>query len=160
MKRFLLDTGMLLGFVREAPWALWARSKFSLGDQETMVFTSIICQAELLALAEKRGWGEKKRGRLEEVLDEFPTLDINQKSILNAYALIDAWTHGKHLNSPEHTFPPPKPAVPMGKNDLWIAATAYASNSVLLSTDKDFAHLHDEWINYVYVDPKMSFPNK
>ena len=85
-----LDTGMLLGFVREAPWALWARSKFSLGDQETMVFTSIICQAELLALAEKRGWGEKKRGRLEEVLDEFPTLDINQKSILNAYALIDA----------------------------------------------------------------------
>ena len=48
----------------------------------------------------------------------------------------------------------------MGKNDLWIAATAYASNSVLLSTDKDFAHLHDEWINYVYVDPKMSLPSK
>ena len=158
MKRFLLDTGMLLGFVRGAPWALWARSNFSLGDQTTMVFTSIICRGELLALAEKRGWEEKKRGRLEEVLDEFPTIDINQKSILNAYALIDAWTHGKYLDSTEHDFPPPKPAVSMSKNDLWIAATAYASNATLLSTDKDFAHLHDKWINFVYIDPKMSLP--
>ena len=160
MKRFLLDTGMLLGFVREASWALRVRSNFNLGDQETMVFTSIICRGEMLALAEKKGWGEKKRGRLEEVLDEFPTLDINKGSILNAYALIDAWTHGKHLDSPEYDFPPPKPAVPMAKNDLWIAATACASDSVLLSTDKDFAHLHDKWINFVYIDPKVSLPEK
>ena len=101
---------------------------------------------------------KKVRGRLEEVLDEFPTIDINQKSILNAYALIDAWTHGKHLDSTEHDFPPPKPAVSMSKNDLWIAATAYASNATLLSTDKDFAHLHDKWINFVYIDPEMSLP--
>jgi predicted nucleic acid-binding protein len=30
----------------------------------------------------------------------------------------------------------------MGKNDLWIAATAYALNAVLLTTDADFDHLH------------------
>ena len=107
----------------------------------------------------KKEVGEKKRrGRLEEVLDEFPTVDINQKNILNAYALIDAWTHGKHLDFAEHDFPPPKPAISMSKNDLWIAATAYASNATLLSTDKDFAHLHDKWINFVYIDPKMSLP--
>lgn len=156
MKRFLLDTGVLLGFIRETSWALWARSNFGLGDQAAMVFTSIICRGELLALAEKRGWGEKRRERLEEVLDEFPTLDINKKSILKTYALIDAWTHGKHLGSTEHDFPPPKPAVSMSKNDLWIAATACASKATLLSTDKDFVHLHDKWINFVYIDPVMS----
>jgi predicted nuclease of predicted toxin-antitoxin system len=29
----------------------------------------------------------------------------------------------------------------MGKNDLWIAATAVAAQAVLLTTDKDFAFL-------------------
>lgn len=123
-----------------------------------MVFTSVICRGELLALAEKRGWGEGKRERLEEVLHKFPALDINREDVLKAYALIDAWTHGKLLDSPEHAFPHPKPARPMSKNDIWIAATASASGAVLLSTDKDFAHLHDKWITFVYVDPRMSLP--
>ena len=65
-----------------------------------MVFTSVICQGELRAIAEKRGWGKDKRTKLEEVLNKFPTLDINKQPILNAYALIDAWTHGKTVASP------------------------------------------------------------
>ena len=150
-KRFLLDTGMLLGFVREAPWALQVREKFDLGDEETMVFTSVICQGELLALAEKNGWGKDRRTRLEEVLDGLPTLDINKKPILNAYALIDAWTHGKPVASPEQT-PPPTPAVPMKQNDLWIAATAHETKATLLSTDKGFDHLNNVWISFIYVD--------
>lgn len=158
MKRFLLDTGILLGLISEAPWALWARSEFGLTDGKTVTFTSVICRGELLALAEKRGWGEGKRKILREVLNEFPTLDINREDILKAYAFIDAWTHGKPLDSPEHPFPPPRPARSMTQNDIWIAATASASGAVLLSTDKDFAHLHDKWITFVYVDPKMSLP--
>jgi len=31
----------------------------------------------------------------------------------------------------------------MGKNDLWIAATAYALEAVLLTTNGDFDHLHN-----------------
>lgn len=30
----------------------------------------------------------------------------------------------------------------MGKNDLWIAATASALDLTLLTTDRDFDHLH------------------
>jgi len=30
----------------------------------------------------------------------------------------------------------------MGKNDLWIAATAHVSNAILLTTDRDFDHLN------------------
>ena len=152
-KRFLLDTGMLLGFVRAAPWALRIRREFDLGDEETMVFTSVICKGELLALAEKNGWGKGRRTRLEDVLDRFPTLDISRESIVSTYALIDAWTHGKSVASPGQT-PPPKPAVPMTQNDLWIAATAHESKATLLSTDKDFCHLNNVWIKFVYVSPK------
>ena len=126
MSRFLLDTNLLLGFTREAPWAIRAREDFNLGDPETMVFTSAICQGEILALAEKNGWGREKRSRLEEVLNGVPTLDIGRGTILDAYARIDAWTHGKAVTSPKNA-PPPKPAVSMNQNDLWIAATAHVS---------------------------------
>lgn len=34
----------------------------------------------------------------------------------------------------------------MGKNDLWIAATAYALEADLLTTDDDFDHLNHNWI--------------
>ena len=156
-KRFLLDTGMLLGFVRKAPWALRVRTEFNLGNTETMVFTSVVCQGELLALAEKRGWGEGRRDQLDKVLNGFPTLDINKPLILRAYAIIDAWTHGNSVASPGQT-PPPKPAVPMTQNDLWIAATAHESKPTLLSTDKDFEHLNDVWIKFVYVDQSVSQP--
>ena len=156
-KRFLLDTGMLLGFVRNAPWALRVRTEFDLGDKETMVFTSVICQGELLALAEKNGWGEGKRNHLDKVLNGFPTLDINKQPILRAYALIDAWTHGNPVASPEQALPP-KPAVPMKQNDLWIAATAHESKATLLSTDNDFAHLNNVWLRFEYVDQNTSQP--
>ena len=152
MNLFLLDTGMMLGFVRGAPWATRVHEEYDLGSLETVVVTSIICQGELLALAEKRGWREKKRAKLARTLSRMPTLDINKQPILNAYALIDAWTHGKHVASPRNASPP-KPARSMGKNDLWIAATAYANDAVLLTTDTDFDHLDDVWFKRIYIDP-------
>ena len=153
MNLFLLDTGVMLGFVRGAPWAARAHEEYGLGSLETMVVTSVICQGELLAFAEKKGWREKKRVKLARTLNRVPTLDINKQPILNAYALIDAWTHGKPVAAPRHA-PPPKPARSMGKNDLWIAATAHASDAVLLTTDTDFCHLDDIWFKCIYVDPR------
>lgn len=34
----------------------------------------------------------------------------------------------------------------MGKNDIWIAATASVLGAVLLTTDNDFDHLQDEFL--------------
>ena len=88
--------------------------KFLLGDQDVMVVTSVVCQGEILALAEKREWGGKKRIELASLLAKVPTVDINKQAILNAYAMIDAWTHGKSVTAPQNASPP-KPAVSMGK---------------------------------------------
>ena len=155
MKRVLLDTGMLLGLMREAPWALKADTDLDLSGPETLAFTSAVCRGELLALAEKRGWAEGKRARMEAVLDSFPAIGINQPSILSSYALIDAWTRGTAVRSPANA-PPPRPALPMSQNDLWIAATAHASQAVLVSTDGDFGRLDGVWLEFVLVSQAPS----
>lgn len=38
-------------------------------------------------------------------------------------------------------------------NDVWIAATAKAANASLLTTDRDFLHLHPHYVFVHYVDP-------
>ena len=126
MRSFILDTGMLLGFTRGQQWAKAAFDRLELHDPETTVFTSVICHGEMLALAEKRGWGASRRRELDGVLYGLPRLDVGKGGILKAYALVDAWTHGRPVAAPNDA-PPPKPARSMGKNDLWIAATAHAS---------------------------------
>ena len=141
-----------LGFVREAQWALNTRSQLSLA--KSTAYTSVICHGEILALSEKLGWGGKKRSKLDVILSKIPTLDINKEGVINAYARIDTWTHGSRLArlAPR---PPPKPAIPMKQNDLWIVATAHASKATLVSTDKDFQHLKDVWLQFAYIDQRV-----
>lgn len=69
--------------------------------------------------------------------------DRHQRTVdPEGYILIDAWTHERSIASPRNA-PPPKPARSMGKNDLWIAATAHASDAILPTTDIDFNHFDD-----------------
>jgi tRNA(fMet)-specific endonuclease VapC len=157
MSRFLLDTNMLLGFTRKAEWAQWTYEQFNLGAESTMVFTSIICRGELLALAEKNGWSGPRRQQLVEVLNRFPTVDINKDIILDCYASLDTWTHGR-VPSDVSRPTPPKPAISMKQNDLWIAATASATGATLITTDKDFDHLHGVWLNRVLINQSAKLP--
>ena len=41
----------------------------------------------------------------------------------------------------------------MGKNDVWIAATALFAGLPLLTTDKDFRFLDNNPIRVMWVDP-------
>ena len=151
MKRYLLGTNILLGFSRKAAWAQWAHTTFRLGATDTMAFTSVICRGEILALAEKTGWGAARRRELVLILNRFPTVNIDKEEILKTYACLDAWTHGKTVSSESYPAPP-KPAVSMKQNDLWIAATAKATGATLITTDKDFDHLHGRILTREFVD--------
>ena len=153
MRRFLLDTNILLGLAREASWARQTYHQFNLGDADAISFTSVVCIGEILAIAERNGWGSKKRSTLERTLARLPDLPIQDPDILRVYALIDAWSQGTSVAAPVGAAPP-KPAVRMSKNDLWIAATAHVTGAILLSTDKDFAHLDGIWLSYQFIDQK------
>lgn len=65
--------------------------------------------------------------------------------LLMAYATIDAYCQGK-IPSPNGQLLN-NSSRNMGKNDLWIAATAYAINALLLTTDGDYDHLDKSFIN-------------
>jgi len=43
----------------------------------------------------------------------------------------------------------------MGKNDLWIAATARTTGATLLTTDKDFDHFDPALLPQEWIDPTL-----
>jgi tRNA(fMet)-specific endonuclease VapC len=92
---------------------------------------------ELKSFAIQRTWGTTKLKRLEILLAEFVLFDINQTPIIERYAEIDAFSQNLLPEKPLGQTPRN-----MGKNDIWIAATASVSEAVLLTTDHDFDHLN------------------
>jgi tRNA(fMet)-specific endonuclease VapC len=83
-------------------------------------------------------------------LNEFVIIDVagNDDNLLNAYAEIDAFSLQRH---PKRKLK--GSAKPMGKNDMWIAATAFATNATLLTADGKFMHLDKEFINIKFYHP-------
>ena len=75
-------------------------------------------------------------------LDRTIIYPIKTEAIINKYAEIDAYSQGKHP-----TIELPTSARNMGKNDLWIAATASVLDATLLTMDKDFDHLNEVFLN-------------
>ncbi|HMQ48430.1 MAG TPA: PIN domain-containing protein [Saprospiraceae bacterium] len=68
---------------------------------------------------------------------------------MNKYEEIDAFSQGRH-QSIKSDFS----AKNMGKNDLWIAATASAFNITLVTTDRDFDHLDGVFIDLKFIEMK------
>ena len=150
---YLLDTSVLVGLVTDSPWSRRAVREFALKREGNAVVTSIVSRGEILKLAKSRGWMGKKLQRMDQCLRDYPQLNINTPRIMDAYAMIGAWSERANVNAP-NSAPPPKNAIRMGQNDLWIAATAHVGNLKLLSTDKGFTHLDKIWIDHIYIDPR------
>ena len=95
----------------------------------------------------KRQWGLNKRQTIEPTLQKFLISDINVEEIIERYAEIDAFSEGKLKDKPLGSS-----SRKMGKNDLWIAATASVLDLTLLTTDKDFDHLKDVYLDLAFID--------
>jgi hypothetical protein len=80
---------------------------------------------------------------LRKIIENIITIDIEQNNqpLLDTYVNIDAFSQGK-ISSPSGK-KLNNSARNMGKNDLWIAATAHAMDAILLTTDGDFDHLQN-----------------
>ena len=102
---------------------------------------SFVSHAEILSLAAQWNWGDDKKEKFSYFLDYFERVDIGSLRILNAYAEIDVYS--RKLSSG---------AIKMGKNDLWIAATAYVFEAVLVTTDKDFDHLNGVFFERILIE--------
>ncbi len=146
MNNILLDTNILINLVRGN--AIAQEVKEYVGTlNDPQLFVSVVNIAEAESLMLQWNWSPEKMDSLKKLITSFITIDIeqNNKELLDAYISIDAYSQGKTpspggklLNNSSRN---------MGKNDLWIAATAYAMNAMLLTTDGDFDHLDKSFIN-------------
>lgn len=142
MKNIVLDTNILIHIVRGKNIAQQV-STYVKTIPDHQLFISVVSIAEAESLVVQRKWAKPKVESLKEQLQKFICIDIenNNSIIMDAYVSIDAFSQGKktapdgkNLNNSSRN---------MGKNDLWIAATAHALDAILLTTDGDFDHLHN-----------------
>lgn len=134
---YLLDTNIALAYLRKANIMNQINNTFApfaLGNTPIM---SVVSLAELYSLALRNAWGEKRVQTIQNFENQVFIADINVESIISRYAEIDAFSQGKHP-----LFKSQFSARNMGKNDIWIAATASVLSVSLLTLDKDFDHLH------------------
>ncbi len=139
MSNLLLDTNILLLLVRNPQNHAILFRNYPPTINKTI---SVVTEGEIQALAIKLSWGANKKIKLESLLDQLLILPIQVESIIQAYGKIDAFSQGKLSNQPLSMT-----ARNMGKNDLWIAATAYVTQATLMTTDNDFDHLQDHFLN-------------
>ena len=140
MTNILLDTNILIHLVRGN--AIAQQVKNYVGSiSEPQLFISIVNIAEAESLVVQWKWPSDKIERLKKLITSFIAIDIEQNNseLLDAYVNIDAFSQGK--TTAPNGQPLNNSSRNMGKNDLWIAATAYAMNAELLTTDGDFDHL-------------------
>ncbi len=120
----ILDTNVLVHYVRDdRTWAR-IRSDYQLLVVEPTPLISIATEDELRSLARQRDWGRDKRDRMEFALGYFKIVPVDTPEQVSIYAEIDHYCLERGRV--------------MGKNDLWIAATAALTDARLMTSDRDF----------------------
>jgi predicted nucleic acid-binding protein len=151
MRNFILDTNILMAYLK-ADTKLFNQVSVdnNLDEEDAFIMISSITKGEILSLALQNKWGERKVSILTKLLNEFIIIDIagNDDNLLNAYAEIDAFSLKRHPTKKLKGS-----AKPMGKNDMWIASTAFATNATLLTADAKFMHLNDVFIHIKFYHP-------
>jgi tRNA(fMet)-specific endonuclease VapC len=138
----LLDTNILVHYVRHS--VVWQRVSAAHAPL-AIAPTPLVClvsHGELRSLALQWKWADKKLTQVEFCLGYFQPVSIDDPAIIRNYAAIDAFCESV--------------GQPMGKNDLWIAATASATGATLITTDRDFDRLAPQFLNRIWVDPDSS----
>jgi tRNA(fMet)-specific endonuclease VapC len=123
---------------------------FGLNNPSNLSIISIVSEGEIRAFAMQNNWGGRKWQIARNLIEEFPPININDPRIIERYAEIDTFSKGKLIGRPLVGS-----ARTMGKNDLWIAATASVLDATLITTDKDFSHLNAEFLRVAYVEPSL-----
>ena len=136
---YLLDTNILVHQVRRDAVGERIQKIYSplLADPRPLI--SVVTEGELRSLGFQLGWGQEKTDQAHFLLTYFQRTTIETEEILQAYALIDTFSERMGRS--------------MGKNDLWIAATAHVTGATLLTTDKDFDHLEGQFLKREWIDP-------
>lgn len=146
---YVLDTNILLIYLREPETKKLIEERYDpLGSGNNPVI-SIVTVGEIRSIAKRNYWGAKRLATVEEIMSKLIITDINYEDLIEMYAEIDAFSQGTTKEKPLGMS-----ARNMGKNDLWIAATAVITGSKLMSTDNDFDHLNETYLDLIKIKIK------
>ena len=144
----LFDTNILLYLIKDTNWQ---RLDNKINPHNEKVYLSIASAGEIQSMAMMNNWGESKRQTMEFLLTDIPILEINQ-IFVDTYAQIEAFSQRRNPSYSEYSFLTPRN---MGKNDLWIAATAALLGLTLVTTDADFNHLNGVFLEVRHLKPEL-----
>lgn len=142
-----MDTNIIIIYSKSKDLARQIEAEHQIFIKENNLAISIVSIAEVNSIIHQFGIGDKRREGIDKILENTTPLDISYGEILKKYEEIDAYSQGKHRTK-SSTFS----AKNMGKNDLWIAATASAFDITLVTTDADFNHLEGEFLRLKFID--------
>ena len=143
---FLFDTNILLFYIRENAAASKIDATYNPFGREHTPILSVVSVGEIKSIALRSEWGNTKLTKLKELMSLFVITDINSDDVLDIYAEIDTFSQGNLKNKPLKMS-----ARNMGKNDLWIAATAASTSATLLTSDNDFDHLDGQYFDIIKI---------
>ena len=144
---YFLDSNLVLIYSRENELSRQIEQHYQLFSPTNRLAVSVVTLGEVNALGKKLGIGKRRLGLLDGLLRQFNVFDIDLAEVIDRYGTIDAFSQGK-LAGHRGEFT----ARNMGKNDLWIAATASVFDLTLVTTDRDFDHLADKFLQLIYID--------
>jgi len=137
----------LLFYVRDNDTRAFIEENYAPFDQDVEPVISIVTVGEIMVLADANNWGERKLKLVQKLMDKLVIVELKYEDIIQNYVEIEKYNRNRHpikKRKGSH--------VKMGKNDLWIAATAMTTNSKLLTSDKDFEHLDGVFFDVVIID--------
>lgn len=138
--QYVLDTNILVHFVRGSE--LWGdiRNRFNLFAIEPKPIVSVVSHGELRSLALQFEWGAAKLNQVEFCLEYFVRMTIDSDKAIKTYAELDHFSMQSGRK--------------MGKNDLWIAASAVIERATLITMDSDFDHLVPLYFDRIRIEPR------
>lgn len=92
---FILDTNILLHYVRGTKMSLRVENEYSLFEKGNNLAASVVTIGEIKSIAKRNYWGIKKLHLLEKLLNLLIIIDINAEDIIERYAEIDAFSQNK-----------------------------------------------------------------
>ncbi len=140
--KYLLDTNIVLIYLRDSHTKNFIEKEFAPFDVANIPIVSVVSLGEIESIALRNNWGQKRFAAVERFFEKCLVTDINSRDVIRRYGEIDAYSQGKLKENPLNDS-----SRNMGKNDLWIAATASIVNAKLLTTDRDFTHLDTSYLD-------------
>lgn len=143
---YLLDSNIIIIYSRDNELARKIEADYKIFSGDHRLGISTVSLGEINASIKKLQLGARRKKKIEQILEKINEFAINIEEVIGRYGDIDAFSQGQLAGS-KGKFS----ARNMGKNDIWIAATASVFNLKLVTTDKDFEHLDGVYIDLEYI---------